>query len=136
MNHVENSSIFTGQGLPNLFGASLDQAGENTAQIALQIDKEQMSASATIDEYESELQEAFPDAKIFMETIIQGPPASAPVTVEFYEEDLNILDAAVGGLTDLLENEEIIFKYWKFCKHFSTVSISRHLKKMTYRFHK
>lgn len=107
MNHVENSSIFTGQGLPNLFGASLDQAGENTAQIALQIDKEQMSASATIDEYESELQEVFPDAKIFMETIIQGPPASAPVTVEFYEEDLNILDAAVGGLTDLLENEEI-----------------------------
>ena len=49
---------------------------------------------------------SLPDAKI-LETIIQGPPASAPVTVEFYEEDLNILDAAVGGLTDLLENEEI-----------------------------
>lgn len=40
MDHVEGSSIFTGEGLPNLFGASLDQSGENTAQIALQIDKE------------------------------------------------------------------------------------------------
>lgn len=108
MDHVEGSSIFTGEGLPNLFGASLDQSGENTAQIALQIDKEKMSASATIDEYEEPLREAFPDAKIFMNTIIQGPPASAPITVEFFEEDLEILTSEVEKLTEQLENDGAI----------------------------
>ena len=108
MDHVEGVSIFTGEGLPNLFGASLDQSGENTAQIALQIDKEQMSASATIDEYEAPLREAFPDAKIFMNTIIQGPPASAPITVEFFEEDLDTLSSGVAELTKQLENEGAI----------------------------
>ena len=108
MDHVEGSSIFTGEGLPNLFGASLDQSGENTAQIALQIDKEKMSASATIDEYEAPLREAFPDAKIFMNTIIQGPPASAPITVEFFEEDLDTLSSGVSELTKQLENEGAI----------------------------
>lgn len=103
MDHVEDSSIFTGEGLPNLFGASLDQAGENTAQIALQIDKEKMSASATIDEYEQPLREAFPEAKIFMNTIIQGPPASAPVTVEFFNDDLDKLRAGTEALTEKLE---------------------------------
>src|SRR5699024_2184153 len=81
MEHVESASLFTGDGLPNLFGASLDQPGPNTAQIALEIDKEQMSASETINEYENEVREEFPEATIFMTTIIQGPPASAPVTV-------------------------------------------------------
>src|SRR5699024_7180252 len=108
MDHVEGVSIFIGEGLPNLFGASLDQSGENTAQIALQIDKEQMSASATIDEYEAPLREAFPDAKIFMNTIIQGPPASAPITVEFFEEDLDTLSSGVAELTKQLENEGAI----------------------------
>ena len=108
MDHVEGSSIFTGEGLPNLFGASLDQSGENTAQIALHIDKEQMSASATIDEYEAPLREAFPNASIFMNTIIQGPPASAPITVEFFEEDLDTLSSKVSELTEQLENEGAI----------------------------
>lgn len=103
MDHVKGSSIFTGDGLPNLFGASLDQSGENTAQIALQIDKEKMSASATIDEYEEPLRDAFPDAKIFMSTIIQGPPASAPVTVEFFNDDLDKLRAGTEALTEKLE---------------------------------
>lgn len=29
MDHVEAASLFTGDGLPNLFGASLDQAGSD-----------------------------------------------------------------------------------------------------------
>lgn len=103
IDHVKGSSIFTGDGLPNLFGASLDQSGENTAQIALQIDKEKMSASATINEYEEPLRDAFPDAKIFMSTIIQGPPASAPITVEFFEDDLETLREETAALTEQLE---------------------------------
>lgn len=105
MDHLESASIFTGDGLPNLFGASLDQSGPNTSQIALQIDKDQMSASATIDEYQTQVREAFPEADIFMETIVQGPPASAPITVEILNEDLDTLNSDVNELTSELENE-------------------------------
>lgn len=108
MEHVESASLFTGDGLPNLFGASLDQPGPNTAQIALEIDKEQMSASETINEYENEVREEFPEATIFMTTIIQGPPASAPVTVELFEEDLDTLNEGVDRLTESLESEGAI----------------------------
>lgn len=108
MDHIESASLFTGDGLPNLFGASLEQSGPNTAQIALQIDKEQMSASETIDEFEAPVQEAFPEATIFMDTIIQGPPASAPITVELFEDDLETLNSSVSDLTNALEDEGAI----------------------------
>lgn len=108
MDHIESASLFTGDGLPNLFGASLEQSGPNTAQIALKIDKEQMSASETIDEFEAPVQEAFPDATIFMDTIIQGPPASAPITVELFEDDLETLNSSVSDLTNVLEDEGAI----------------------------
>ncbi|AKG74702.1 efflux RND transporter permease subunit [Salinicoccus halodurans] len=108
MEHVESASLFTGDGLPNLFGASLEQSGPNTAQIALQIDKEQMSASETIDEYENAVREAFPKATVFMETIIQGPPASAPITVEIFEDDLETLNNKVTDLTETLEADGAI----------------------------
>lgn len=62
-----------------------------------------MSASATIDEYEAPLRDTFPDAKIFMNTIIQGPPASAPITVEFFEDNLETLRAETTALTGKLE---------------------------------
>src|SRR5699024_2992817 len=48
---------------------------------------------------------AFPEAEIFMETIIQGPPASAPITVEILNEDLETLNADVSELTSELENK-------------------------------
>ncbi|TVT27829.1 efflux RND transporter permease subunit [Salinicoccus cyprini] len=105
MPHVEASSLFTGTGLPNLFGASLDQSGPNTAQIALEIDKTKQSASETIDQYEAPLREAFPEATIFMETIVQGPPASAPVTVELYEPDIEQLNAQANELESMLEED-------------------------------
>jgi len=108
MDNVESASLFTGEGLPNLFGASLEQSGPNTAQIALEIDKEKMSASETIDEYQSRVREEFPEATIFMETIIQGPPASAPVTVELFEEDLDTLNNEVDALTESLESKGAI----------------------------
>ncbi|MEZ2458909.1 efflux RND transporter permease subunit [Salinicoccus roseus] len=105
MPHVEAASLFTGTGLPNLFGASLDQAGSNTAQIALQIDKEEISASETINQFEEPVREAFPEATVFMETIIQGPPAGAPITVELYESDLEQLNEQANSLQRTLEDE-------------------------------
>ncbi len=105
MPHIEAVSLFAGTGLPNLFGASLDQSGANTAQVALEINKEQISASETINKYESQLREAFPEATIFMDTIVQGPPAGAPVTVEIYEEDLALLAEQATDLKATLEEE-------------------------------
>jgi len=43
-----------------------------------------------------------------MTTIIQGPPASAPVTVELFEEDLDTLNEGVDRLTESLESEGAI----------------------------
>lgn len=103
MPHVEATSLFTGSGLPSLFGASLDQSGPNTAQIAIEIDKAQLSASETINQYEAPLRDAFPEATIFMETIVQGPPEGAPITVELYEDDLEQLSEHTDALRNMLE---------------------------------
>ncbi|GAB3062757.1 efflux RND transporter permease subunit [Salinicoccus sesuvii] len=103
MPHVEAASLFTGSGLPNLFGASLSQSGPNTAQIALEIDKTELSASETIDQYEAPLRDAFPETTIFMETIVQGPPEGAPITVELYETDLERLSEETDSLKSMLE---------------------------------
>src|SRR5699024_1505093 len=54
------------------------------------------------------VREEFPEATIFMTTIIQGPPASAPVTVELFEEDLDTLNEGVDRLTESLESEGAI----------------------------
>lgn len=108
VDNLEAATLFTGSGLPNLFGASLDQSGTHTAQIALYIDKEQMSASEVIDTYEEDLREAFPEVKIFMDTIVQGPPEGAPVTLDVYNEDLDVLEDSLETLRDALEEEGAI----------------------------
>ncbi|CAM4281375.1 efflux RND transporter permease subunit [Lacicoccus alkaliphilus] len=108
VDNLEGVTIFTGDGLPNLFGASLDQSGSHTAQLALYIDKEQMSASQVIDTYEEELREAFPEADIFMETIVQGPPEGAPVTLDLSNDDLGVLEADLETIRSTLEGEGAI----------------------------
>src|SRR5699024_2543632 len=44
MEHVESASLFTGDGVPNLFGASLEQAAPTTAQVTLESSKATMDA--------------------------------------------------------------------------------------------
>lgn len=108
VDNLEGATLFTGSGLPNLFGASLDQSGTHTAQLALYIDKEQMSASEVIETYEEDLREAFPEAGIFMNTIVQGPPEGAPVTLDVYNEDLDVLEESLETFRDALEEEGAI----------------------------
>ena len=108
VDNLEGVTIFTGDGLPNLFGASLDQAGSHTAQLALYIDKEEMSASQVIDTYEEDLRDAFPEADIFMETIVQGPPEGAPVTLDLSNDELGVLEADLETLRSTLEGEGAI----------------------------
>ncbi|OED33535.1 multidrug transporter [Planococcus maritimus] len=98
---VNETAVFTGEGLPNLFAASMDNTGANTGQVAFHIDREATSASAFIDKWQPELRERYPDAEIFLDTIVQGPPVGAPVTVTATGEDINELAA----LRDSLEEE-------------------------------
>ncbi|MGD7023776.1 efflux RND transporter permease subunit [Rossellomorea vietnamensis] len=78
---VHETSVFAGTGLPNLFNSSLSNAGPNTGQIVARVDRENQTAQGLIDEWTEKLRSEFPDAELFMETIQQGPPAGAPVTV-------------------------------------------------------
>jgi multidrug efflux pump len=78
---VHETSVFAGTGLPNLFNSSLQNAGENTGQIAARVDRENQTAQGLIDDWTEKLRTEFPEAELFMETIQQGPPAGAPVTV-------------------------------------------------------
>jgi multidrug efflux pump len=78
---VHETSVFAGTGLPNLFNSSLSNAGLNTGQIVARVDRENQTAQGLIDVWTEKLRGKFPDAELFMETIQQGPPAGAPVTV-------------------------------------------------------
>jgi len=98
---VNETTIFTGEGLPNLFASSMDNTGANTGQVAFRIDREATSASAFIDKWQPELRERYPDAEIFLDTIVQGPPVGAPVTVTVTGADIDELAA----LRDTLQEE-------------------------------
>ncbi|HLQ82997.1 MAG TPA: efflux RND transporter permease subunit [Pseudogracilibacillus sp.] len=89
--NVKQTSIFTGDGLPNLFTASMDNTGENTGQAVFRIDRKKISAPDFIDKWAFELRKRYPDAEIFLDTIVQGPPVGAPVTVTIAGEDIDKL---------------------------------------------
>lgn len=78
---VYETSVFTGTGTPGLFNSSLTSTGENTGQIVARVDRENQTTQGLIDDWTDKLRNEYPDAEIFMETIQQGPPAGAPVTV-------------------------------------------------------
>ncbi|WP_203340112.1 efflux RND transporter permease subunit [Planococcus beijingensis] len=103
--HVAETAIFTGEGLPNLFSASMDNTGGNTGQVAFRIDGESTTAADFISKWQPELRERFPEAEIFLDTIVQGPPVGAPVTVDIKGEDIEELQSLRDRLEEqLLEN--------------------------------
>lgn len=103
--NVEEVAIFTGDGLPNLFASSMTNTGSNTGQAAFRIDREQTTAAAFIEKWQPVLREQYPEAEIFLDTIIQGPPAGAPVTVTVKGEELAELTALRDALkAAMLEN--------------------------------
>ncbi|MBF6634530.1 MAG: efflux RND transporter permease subunit, partial [Planococcus sp. (in: Bacteria)] len=103
--HVAETAIFTGEGLPNLFSASMDNTGGNTGQVAFRIDRESTTAADFISKWQPELRERFPEAEIFLDTIVQGPPVGAPVTVDIKGEDIEELQSLRDRLEEqLLEN--------------------------------
>ncbi|KAA0959137.1 efflux RND transporter permease subunit [Planococcus sp. ANT_H30] len=96
--NIAEISIFSGEGLPNLFASSMNNTGGNTGQVVFRIDREQTTASDFIDKWQPELRERFPEAEIFLDTIVQGPPAGAPVTVDITGEDIEELASIRDGL--------------------------------------
>lgn len=90
--NVDELAVFTGAGLPNLFASSMENTGSNTGQVAIRIDRDNTTASAFIDKWEPQLRENYPDAEIFLDTIVQGPPVGAPVTVTITGEELSELE--------------------------------------------
>lgn len=103
--NVAETAIFSGEGLPNLFSASMDNAGGNTGQVAFRIDRESTTAADFISKWQPELRDRFPEAEIFLDTIVQGPPVGAPVTVDIKGEDIEELESLRNVLKEqMLEN--------------------------------
>src|SRR5690606_30453260 len=103
--HIDEISVFSGEGLPNLFASSMDNTGANTGQVAFRIDREQTTAADFIEKWQPELRERYPDAEIFLSTIVQGPPTGAPVTATISGVDLEELTAIRDSLKEkMLEN--------------------------------
>ncbi|GLB60678.1 efflux RND transporter permease subunit [Cytobacillus sp. NCCP-133] len=100
---VKETSVFAGTGLPYLFNSSLNVTGPNTGQIAVRVDREKQTAQGLIDDWISVLREEYPGAEIFMETIQQGPPAGAPVTVTVKGPEVEKLLEIRDGLTAQME---------------------------------
>jgi len=100
-NNVKETAVFAGDGLPSLFAASMDNTGNNTGQAVFRINKDQTSASEFIEKWESKLRSEYGEAEIFLDTIVQGPPVGAPVTITVSGEDIDEL----SNIRDDLKNK-------------------------------
>lgn len=102
---VYETSVFAGTGLPNLFNSSLNTTGDYTGQIVARVDRENQTSKGLIEDYTDELRSQYPEAIIFMETIEQGPPSGAPVTVTVkgpeLDEIVSIRDEVMTQIEDL-----------------------------------
>ncbi|MCA1062608.1 efflux RND transporter permease subunit (plasmid) [Cytobacillus spongiae] len=100
---VYETTAFAGTGLPGLFNSSLSNSGEHTGQLVARVDRENQTAQGLIDEWTDKLRTEYPDAKIFMETIQQGPPAGAPVTVTVSGPEMETLIELRDTITSEVE---------------------------------
>lgn len=108
---TEETAIFAGTGVPGLFSETVENAGPNTGQIVARIDNEAVTADQYIEENTDGLREKYPDAEIFLTTIVQGPPTGAPVTVKLSGEDfekLNDIKNELAGEIQKADNGLII----------------------------
>ncbi|WP_226579236.1 efflux RND transporter permease subunit [Halobacillus litoralis] len=105
--HIRESATFAGTGLPGLFSSGLQRTGENTGQVLIRVDRDHTSASDFIQEWEEPLREEFPNAEIFLETIVSGPPPSPPVQVQIQGPEIEaLMDTALQAEQQLADIEE------------------------------
>lgn len=101
--NITETAVFAGTGMPPLFSNPLSQTGENTGQILVRVDKSSTSAATFIDEWEDPLRDKFPNSDIFLETIVSGPPTSAPIAVNIQGPELDQLLATANELKQKLQ---------------------------------
>ncbi|MFC7320658.1 efflux RND transporter permease subunit [Halobacillus campisalis] len=106
---VTETAVYTGEGLPNLFSQPLSQAGDNTGQLLVRIDREVTSATEFISEWEEPIREEYAGAEIFLDTIVSGPPSSPPVELKLQGPDIeelaNQAEQAKSQFEELSETE-------------------------------
>ncbi|WHZ55903.1 efflux RND transporter permease subunit [Metabacillus hrfriensis] len=103
---TEETAIFAGTGVPGLFSETVENAGQNTGQIVARIDNKAVTADEYIEENKDDLREKYPDAEIFLTTIVQGPPTEAPVTVKLSGEDFNRLNDIKNELAGKIQKAD------------------------------
>ncbi len=102
---IEETAIFAGGGVPNLFNESISNASDHTGQVVVRVDNEQMTSKQLIDRMTEPLRKKFKDADIFMKTIVQGPPTGAPVTVTIAGDSFAKLIDAKETLTSEMKEK-------------------------------
>lgn len=103
---ITEISIYTGSGLPGLFGQVMAGTGENTGQLLLRVDREKQNADETIAKWTGELRNKFPDAEIKMTTIETGPPVGAPIAIKVSGPKLDELLSIVSTLKEEINGLE------------------------------
>ncbi|MBM7097866.1 efflux RND transporter permease subunit [Bacillus sp. H-16] len=102
--NVIETAVYTGSGLPPLFGEGMSNTGEETGQILLRADREQQSSEATIDRWTSTLEDAYPDAVIELSTIEAGPPVGAPIAIKLQGPEMDELKAIRDDLQEYIRS--------------------------------
>ncbi|MET3682411.1 multidrug efflux pump subunit AcrB [Alkalibacillus flavidus] len=86
---IKDISLFTGDSAPQLFSQGQGNSGANTGRLYVRIDNTKTSAETFKDEWETTLRDNYQDATVFIETIQQGPPTGAPLTLTVEGNDLD-----------------------------------------------
>ncbi|WP_026690300.1 efflux RND transporter permease subunit [Alteribacter aurantiacus] len=102
--NVIETAVYTGSGLPPLFGEGMNNTGEETGQVLLRVDRELQSAEATIDRWSDTLQEAYPDAVIELSSIEAGPPVGAPIAIKIQGPEMDELKTLRDDLQDFIRS--------------------------------
>lgn len=103
---IEETAIFAGGGVPNLFNERISNASDHTGQVVVRVDNDQMTSKQLINRMTEPLRKKFKDADIFMKTIVQGPPTGAPVTVTIAGDSFAKLIDAKETLTNEMKEKE------------------------------
>ncbi len=103
---IKEISIYTGAGLPGLFGQVMTGTGENTGQILLRVDRDLQKADETIAKWTGELRSKFQEAEIKMTTIETGPPVGAPIAIKVAGPELDELMRIVSEIKQRIQSNE------------------------------
>ncbi|SES43265.1 efflux RND transporter permease subunit [Salipaludibacillus aurantiacus] len=89
--HIFETAVYTGEGLPPLFGDGISNSSEETGNLLLRTNREEQSAQETISRWTEPLQDEFSEAEVELTTIESGPPVGAPVAITLQGPEVETL---------------------------------------------